>query len=105
MPTEALNRDSHLQRGIHLEYVTIAWNLIEGFVAIASGSIAGSIALIGFGLDSLIETSSGSILLWRLRAERFPTDVERLEKKTLRFVGASFIALALYVAFDSIKTL
>jgi len=55
-----------VRRGRRLEYFTIAWNSLEGLVAILSGLIAGGIALVGFGLDSLIEVTSGAALLWRL---------------------------------------
>ncbi|HWW14788.1 MAG TPA: cation transporter [Candidatus Dormibacteraeota bacterium] len=105
MATEAAARTHDLQRGIHLEYLTIAWNILEGIVAIASGVVAGSIALVGFGMDSLIETSSGGILLWRLRAERHGANAEQLERKALKLVGVSFLLLAAYVAVDSIKSL
>jgi divalent metal cation (Fe/Co/Zn/Cd) transporter len=89
-----------MQRGRRLEYLTIAWNSAEAAVALVAGLLAGSIALVGFGLDSVIEVSSGAIVLWRLFA-----DNERAERTALRVVGASFLALAAYVAFDSIKTL
>ncbi|HEY7097549.1 MAG TPA: cation transporter [Terriglobales bacterium] len=105
MATNAVTRGQHLQRGILLEYLTIGWNLIEGIVAVASGAISGSIALIGFGIDSFIETSSGAILLWRLVAEHRGQDAERVERKALKLVGISFMLLAVYVAFDSIKAL
>jgi divalent metal cation (Fe/Co/Zn/Cd) transporter len=105
MATEAVTRNRDLQHGIALEYLTIAWNLIEGLVAVTSGAISGSIALMGFGVDSFIETSSGGILLWRLRAERTGHDSERAERTALRLVGISFLLLAAYVAFDSVKSL
>jgi divalent metal cation (Fe/Co/Zn/Cd) transporter len=94
-----------LQQGIRLEYLTVAWNIIEGIVAVASGVASGSIALVGFGIDSFIETSSGGILLWRLRAERLGHDAERVERSALKLVGVSFLLLAAYVAFDSAKSL
>lgn len=83
-----------------MEYLTIAWNCAEAVVAIIAGLVAGSIALVGFGLDSVIEVSSGAIVLWRLFA-----DNERAERVALKLVGGSFLALAAYVAFDSVKTL
>jgi divalent metal cation (Fe/Co/Zn/Cd) transporter len=89
-----------VRRGRRLEYLTIAWNSAEALVALAAGLLAGSIALVGFGLDSLIEVLSGGIVLWRLLA-----DNERAERIALKVVGASFLALAAYVALDSIKTL
>jgi divalent metal cation (Fe/Co/Zn/Cd) transporter len=72
---------------------------LEAAVAIGAGLFAGSIALVGFGVDSVIETSSGATLLWRLFSG------EERERFALRLVGVSFIALALYVAFDAVKSL
>ena len=105
MATQAVTRSQQLQRGIHLEYLTVGWNVIEGLVAVASGVVSGSVALVGFGIDSFIETSSGGILLWRLRAERRGENSEKIERKALKLVGASFMLLAAYVAFDSTKSL
>jgi len=101
MPT----RSQHLQRGILLEYLTIGWNVIEGMVAVASGAISGSIALVGFGIDSFIEVSSGSVLLWRLRSEHRGASGEDAERRALKLVGASFLLLAAYVSVDAIRTL
>jgi len=95
-----LDRSVGIRRGRRLEYLTIAWNSAEAAVAIVAGLLAGSIALVGFGLDSAIEVFSGAIVLWRLLA-----DSERSERLALKVVGGSFLALAAYVAFDSIKTL
>jgi divalent metal cation (Fe/Co/Zn/Cd) transporter len=105
MATEAVTRSQHLQRGILLEYLTIGWNVIEGLVAVGSGALSGSIALVGFGIDSFIETSSGVILLWRLRAEHRGQDSRKLERTAQKLVGVSFMLLTAYVAFDSIKAL
>src|SRR5512133_1799021 len=105
MGSETLVRRAQLQRGILLEYLTIAWNVVEGVVAVASGVVSGSIALVGFGIDSFIETSSGGILLWRLRAEHGGHDAEKAEQRALKLVGVSFLLLAAYVAFDSVKAL
>jgi divalent metal cation (Fe/Co/Zn/Cd) transporter len=90
-----------VRRGRRLEYFTIAWNSLEGLVAILSGLIAGSIALVGFGFDSLIEVTSGAALLWRLSADVNEEKRERMEAVTLRIVGLCFLALAAYVAYDS----
>jgi divalent metal cation (Fe/Co/Zn/Cd) transporter len=98
-------RERDVQRGIRLEYLTVGWNVLEGAVAIVAGSIAGSVALVGFGLDSAIESSSGMVLLWRLRAERNGENVERIEQTALKLVGIGFLLLAAYIAFDSISTL
>ena len=90
---------SLVRRGRFLSYLTIIWNSLEGIIAIGSGVVAGSIALVGFGVDSVIEVSSGVIILWRLAAD------EQRERLALRLVGISFLALATYVAFDAIKSL
>jgi divalent metal cation (Fe/Co/Zn/Cd) transporter len=108
MSTDAMSRDSartvHVRRGRLLEYLTIGWNSLEAIVSIAAGLIAGSIALVGFGLDSLIEVSSGAALLWRLHLDA-PERRERAERIALKLVGVSFLLLAGYVAFDSVKSL
>jgi divalent metal cation (Fe/Co/Zn/Cd) transporter len=94
-----------VRRGRRLEYFTIAWNSLEGLVAILSGLVAGSIALVGFGIDSLIEVTSGAALLWRLSADVNEEKRERIESVTLRIVGVCFIALTLYVSYDSVTAL
>jgi divalent metal cation (Fe/Co/Zn/Cd) transporter len=91
-----------LRRGRSLEYLTIGWNLLEGLVAVCSGFVSGSVALIGFGIDSFVESLSGGALLWRLRSDE---DSERRERIALKLVGASFLALAAYVAYDAIASL
>jgi divalent metal cation (Fe/Co/Zn/Cd) transporter len=105
MAADTIVRRHQIERGIYLEYLTIAWNVFEGIVAVASGVAAGSIALVGFGIDSFIETSSGGVLLWRLKAERAGQDAQQVERKALKLVGIGFILLAAYIAFESIKTL
>ncbi|NOT46905.1 MAG: cation transporter [Acidobacteria bacterium] len=89
-----------IKRGKLLEYFTIGWNLLEAVVAVGLGILAGSVALVGFGIDSLIECLSGSILLWRLGDES-----DAREKIAIRLVGGSFIILAGYVTFDALKAL
>lgn len=96
------NRTFAVIRGRRLEYFTIIWNCLESIVALGSGLIAGSIALVGFGFDSLIETASGGILLWRLHDGE---KGEQREQIALKLVGISFLLLAAYVAFDAIKSL
>jgi divalent metal cation (Fe/Co/Zn/Cd) transporter len=91
-----------MRRGRSLEYLTIIWNMLEGLVAVGSGLVAGSVALVGFGIDSFVESLSGGALLWRLRSD---DDSERREKIALKVVGVSFLALAAYVAFDAVKSL
>lgn len=90
-----------LRSGRRLEYFTLGWNLTEAAVAIGAGAFAGSIALIGFGIDSLIESLSGGILLWRLQAAA----TDKRERLAHKLVGVSFLVLAVYVAFEAAKTL
>ncbi|MBS1865547.1 MAG: cation transporter [Acidobacteria bacterium] len=94
-----------MQRGRRLEYFTIGWNAIEGVVAVFSGLMAGSIALVGFGLDSFIEVASGSALLWRMSVDADVHRRERNEKLALRIVGACFLLLAAYIAYESASDL
>ena len=98
-------RAAAVQSGVNLEYFTVAWNLLEAIVALACGAVASSIALIGFGLDSLIEVSSGGILLWRLWSDDDDSRREAVERRSLKLVGASLIALAAYVGVDSLFSL
>lgn len=88
-----------------LEYATVGYNVIEGVIAIASGLLASSIALVGFGIDSGIEVLSGLILLWRLNTRRDEEERERVEARALALVGWSFLILAAYVAFDATMSL
>jgi len=94
-----------VRRGLRLEYLTLNWNSLEAVIAIAAGWLAGSIALIGFGLDSLIEMSSGAVLLWRLSSDADPARREHVERRALQLVGWSFLLLAAYVAFDAARSL
>lgn len=98
-------RAAAVQSGVNLEYFTVAWNLLEAAVALAAGAVAGSIALVGFGLDSLIEVSSGAVLLWRLRSDHDNERREKVEARALKLVGASLLALAAYVAGDALMSL
>ena len=98
-----------LRRGLRLEYLTVGWNVVEGLVAIGAGMVAGSVALIGFGVDSFVESISGSILIWRLRAEMIGSAdeerIEQVERRAERLVGVSFLVLGAYVAYQAIQTL
>jgi len=100
--TSNADRAHHLKRGRKLEYFTLGWNMVEAGVAIGAGWLAGSIALVGFGVDSLIESTSGAILLWRLAA---PAHDESRERLALRLVSVSFFLLAAYVCFEAVKSL
>lgn len=105
MTIATLDRGDLLRRGRLLEIFTIVWNSAEGLISVALGVTAGSIALVGFGIDSFIETSSGVVLLWRLQTRRDAGSAERAEATALKLVGASLLALAAYVAVDAAGTL
>jgi len=92
--TLAATRTIVAQRGKRLEYFTIAWNSLEGLVAVIAGAISGSISLVGFGIDSFIEVTSGATLLWRMGVEADANNRERNERQALRIVGYCFLALA-----------
>ncbi len=98
-------RAALVRRGLRLETLTLLWNSLEAIIAVASGVIAGSIALVGFGVDSVIESVSGVVLLWRLRADAVIARRDHAEKRALTLVGVSFFVLAAYVSFDAVKTL
>ena len=87
----------------------MGWNIAEGVIAIGAGLAAGSIALIGFGVDSFVETISGHVLIWRLSAEaqgRLDEEaVERVERRAEQLVGAAFLLLAAYVGFEAVRSL
>lgn len=99
------HRASLVKRGRRLEYFTIVYNSLEGLIALAAGLMAGSIALVGFGVDSVIEVTSGVALVWRLHSDADESRRERIEQITLRIVGVCFLLLAAYVSYDSIKSL
>ena len=102
---DTLERSTVVVRGQRLEYFTIGWNALEGLVAVIAGAMAGSISLVGFGIDSFIEVTSGSVLLWRMSVDSDVHLREANEKRALRFVGACFLLLAAYITYDSIVDL
>lgn len=101
--TREFARQRLLRRGVKLEYFTVGYNAVEAAIAIAAGIAAGSVALVGFGLDSFIEIAAGATILWRLRselaaAESLPsTRHSFLERRASRIIGATFFALAVYI--------
>lgn len=105
MQIAEIRRASLIRRGRNLEYFTIGYNSVEGLISILLGIVAGSIALIGFGFDSVIEVISGAALLWRLHADADRRRRERIEVMSLRIVGVCFLVLALYVGYDSLQSL
>jgi divalent metal cation (Fe/Co/Zn/Cd) transporter len=95
-----------VRRGRQLAWFTIGWNALEGLVAIAAGLAAGSIALLGFGADSYVEVFAGSVVLWRLAAERRGQEVsEAAERRAVRLIACTFFVLAVGVAAESTRTL
>ncbi len=102
-PMDARRR-AWLGRAVALSAGTVAYNAVEAGVALFAGVRAGSIALVGFGLDSVIELSAGAVVLWRLRLEASGSPsgrVRRLEVHVERFVGGTLLALAAYVVAQS----
>ena len=105
---QTTDRDAHLRRGLRLEYLTVGWNVIEGLVSVTAAVGAKSVALLGFGIDSFVETASGLVLIWRLRAEkacRDSAEVDRLDRRAHKLVALSLFLLAAYVAFEAIRVL
>lgn len=101
-PDACSSRGADARRGRLLEYFTLGWNVVEAAVAIAAGAAADSIALVGFGADSVIESLSGLALLWRLQSHE---NDERRERLALRLVGIGFLILAAWVAVDAVGSL
>ena len=95
------------RKGLLLEYFTVGYNIIEATVSIVFGSIANSVALVGFGLDSVVESLSGLVLIWRLSQHKklSKAEEERIEHKAQKFVAITFFILGLYVLFQSLKKL
>jgi divalent metal cation (Fe/Co/Zn/Cd) transporter len=102
------DRRSTLRRALRLEYLTVLWNVVEGVVAVWAALSAASVALLAFGIDSFIETSSGLILIWRLGSEirnGAAHEHERTERRAQKLVGVSLFVLAVYVAYDALAAL
>lgn len=89
------------RRGFWLEYASIAWMTAEAAIAITAGILASSIALTGFGLDSVIELAAAVIVVWQLRGGQ---DEDR-ERRAVRMIGVTFFALAAYLAVEAIRDL
>lgn len=102
-----LKKEPSLRYALHLSYFTVAYNFIEGIVSILAGLLSGSIALIGFGLDSFIESLSGSVMIWRFYESCHFSDEEheRREKIAIKLVSYSFFVFGAYVLYESLKKL
>jgi divalent metal cation (Fe/Co/Zn/Cd) transporter len=109
-PAAESDRPRLLARALRLEYLTVGWNIVEGVIAIAAATASGSVALLGFGIDSFVESASGSVMIWRLLAERHADEddeerIEQVERRARKLVAASLVLLAVYIAWDSITSL
>ncbi len=93
------------RRGRALQWLTIAWNSLEFVVALVAGFVAGSVALVGFGVDSAIEVASSLAALWRLHHDADEARRERSERRALRVIGVCFLLLAAYIMYDGASTL
>ena len=94
------------RRALLLSYFTVGYNVIEGVVSISAGALAGSIALVGFGMDSFTESISGGIMIWRFRQTRLSeAEEKKVEARAVKLVGWSFFVLAAYVLFEAVRKL
>ena len=94
-----------VKRGLVLNWITITYNALEGIVALVVGLLAGSVTLIGFGVDSVIEVTASGAAQWRLRADLTPDRRERIEGYTSRIIGLCFLGLGAYVLVESTNVL
>ena len=104
-PPTISDRSELVARGRRLEYLTIAWNSFEAAVALLSGFLSGSVSLIGFGLDSAIETASAGVLLWRLNIDHAAERREQAERRAHQIVGVCFLLLAAYIGVAAARAL
>jgi divalent metal cation (Fe/Co/Zn/Cd) transporter len=98
-------RTDAVRRARWLNAATIGWNSIEGVVAVAAGVAAGSVSLVGFGIDSAIEVSAAAVMGWRLYQERSPGCMQESDRLATRAIALSFLALATYVAVEATRDL
>jgi divalent metal cation (Fe/Co/Zn/Cd) transporter len=100
-----IERGTLVRRGLLLNYATIGYNTVEAVVSLIAGLLAGSVALLGFGIDSVIEVTASGAAQWRLRSDAEPVHRERVERISVRLIGACFLGLAAYVTIDAGKSL
>lgn len=95
------------RKALVLSYFTVGYNILEGIVSILAGLLAGSIALIGFGMDSFVESLSGSVMIWRFRkhGQMSKEEEERIEAKAVKLIAYTFFILGAYVLYESLKKL
>ncbi|HYO60408.1 MAG TPA: cation transporter [Actinomycetota bacterium] len=100
------DRSGKLRHALGLEVLSLSYNAVEAVVGVAAGLAAGSVALVGFGLDAVVESASAGVLIWRLGTERRGRrTAEEAERKAIRLVAVAFAALALYVGVRSVLDL
>jgi len=102
-PSRSAERERLVRRARQLAWLGVGWHGIEAAIAVGAGLVAGSIALIGFGADSLIESVAGIILLWRFATSRVHS--EDAERRAQKLIGSSFYVLAAYVGFEAVRSL
>jgi len=103
-----IERRQNLKKGLWLESFTIVWNVLEGLIAIGAGLMANSVALVGFGVDSFVETTSAAVLFWRLRGELHAKELahaEEIERKAGKIAGSLLLVLAAYIVIDAVRRL
>jgi len=94
------------RRALLLSYFTVGYNVLEGVLSILAGGLASSIALVGFGMDSFIESISGGIMIWRFSQTRLSeAEEKRVEARAVKLIGWSFLVLAAYVLFEAVRKL
>jgi divalent metal cation (Fe/Co/Zn/Cd) transporter len=103
--TAASAREALVRRGINLSYLTILYNTLEAIASLAAGILAGSVTLVGFGADSVIEVTSSLAAQWRLRSDAHEALREAAEHRTRIIIGWCFAALAAYIVLDSLHSL
>jgi divalent metal cation (Fe/Co/Zn/Cd) transporter len=108
MDEDGRTRRDLLKKAFVLEVFTVSWNLLEGLIAVLAGVSARSVALVGFGVDSFIETTSGVVVGWRFLLElrrRVPGGARELERRSSRIAGALLLLLAAYLVVDAARRL
>ena len=106
MYSDVMDSSLH-KKALSLSYFTVGYNISEGVASILAGLLAGSIALVGFGLDSFVESISGSVMIWRLRkhGKISEEEEEKVERKAVRLIAYTFFILGAYVLYESIEKL
>lgn len=105
MGNVAVERPTLVRRGLHLNYLTIGYNTVEAVVSLAAGLVAGSVALVGFGIDSAIEVTASGAAQWRLRVDHHEGRRAHAERRTRQIIGVCFLLLAAYIGIDAASTL